>query len=316
MGRHLLRSKGYNPDLVLFLSLAISVLINCQGPYAPAVLRFHVSFPENYPNQPLLVVFKTDIFHPLVTPLTTYMAGTLTAASGSTTSDDHVPLPPGGFSLRFAFPRWFRKPQKEASLRSIESRSASELSTKLDPLENGSPGPCSPAPISKSDPVFLDQGKGMASYITSKAQDEPLYDVLLYMKSAFEDESVIDALPLDAASNSGAWHAWQAHRRKVQQYSFVKYSSNPLKSATSKAHDATRLVESSPGSRPKVSTEWNWDGVWLGRVKKGVDASISESVLYGTTDGDDEVWSMNSFPRFFFMLICHRYTFSTLMKML
>ena len=74
-------------------------------------------------------------------------------------------------------------------------------------------------------------------------------------------------------------------------------SSNTLKTANSGNRDTLISTKSSPGRGLKTSTEWNWDGVWLGRVKKGIDASISESVLYGIHEGDDDVvWSMCSAP--------------------
>lgn len=45
----------------------------------------------------------------------------------------------------------------------------------------------------------------------------------------------------------------------------------------------------------KQQEEWSWDGVWEERVRKGIDASISESTLYGGGSGglDDLV----GFPR-------------------
>ncbi|KLO16490.1 UBC-like protein [Schizopora paradoxa] len=42
------------------------VLFVHQGYYADAVLKFHITFTEDYPNQMPTVKFLTDIFHPLV----------------------------------------------------------------------------------------------------------------------------------------------------------------------------------------------------------------------------------------------------------
>ncbi len=39
--------------------------------------------------------------------------------------------------------------------------------------------------------------------------------------------------------------------------------------------------------------EWNWDGVGEVRVKKGVDASLAEAVLYGKDAGDDSIRFLN-----------------------
>ena len=42
---------------------------------------------------------------------------------------------------------------------------------------------------------------------------------------------------------------------------------------------------------PVLKDEWSWDGVWKERVRKGIDASIAESTLYGnpTSASDDLV---------------------------
>lgn len=35
--------------------------------------------------------------------------------------------------------------------------------------------------------------------------------------------------------------------------------------------------------------EWNWGGVWEERVRRGVEASQSEAVLYGNASGRDDL---------------------------
>lgn len=95
------------------------------------------------------------------------------------------------------------------------------------------------------------------------------------MKSAFDDEIALDTLPLEAAGNSGAWKAWRAYRRSNEADS--------------------KLVDSAPSLHEQ--DEWSWDGVWEERVRKGVDASIAESTLYGgTSGGDDLVSFLRSLP--------------------
>lgn len=91
-------------------------------------------------------------------------------------------------------------------------------------------------------------------------------EVLEYMKRAFDDETALDTLPLEAAGNSGAWKAWRAYRRSNET--------------------GSKLVDSVP-SLSKQS-EWSWEGVWEDRVRKGIDASIAESTLYGGTGGGDD----------------------------
>ena len=86
------------------------------GPYAPAVLRFHVSFPTDYPESPPVITFTTDIFHPLVTPLTTYSHFAGTQNSDTRSASDEERLPPGGFSLRYGFPSWFCPTKQSTAL--------------------------------------------------------------------------------------------------------------------------------------------------------------------------------------------------------
>ena len=95
-------------------------------------------------------------------------------------------------------------------------------------------------------------------------------EVLQYLKRSFDDETALDTLPLEAAGNSGAWKAWRAYSR----------SNNP---------DAdTPTLESGT----KQQDEWSWDGVWEMRVRKGIDASIAESTLYGGVAGGDDLVSI------------------------
>ena len=89
------------------------------------------------------------------------------------------------------------------------------------------------------------------------------------MKRAFDDETALDTLPLEAAGNSGAWKAWRAYRR-------------------SSGID-NRLADSVPSLYKQ--DEWSWDGVWEERVRKGIDASIAESTLYGGSGGGDDLVS-------------------------
>ena len=89
------------------------------------------------------------------------------------------------------------------------------------------------------------------------------------MKRAFDDETALDTLPLEAAGNSGAWKAWRAYRR-------------------SSGID-NRLADSVPNLSKQ--DEWSWDGVWEERVRKGIDTSIAESTLYGGSGGGDDLVS-------------------------
>jgi hypothetical protein len=90
------------------------------------------------------------------------------------------------------------------------------------------------------------------------------------MKRSFDDETALDTLPLEAAGNSGAWKAWRAHRR-----------------SNNAGADIPTL-----DSSVKQQDEWSWDGVWEMRVRKGIDASIAESTLYGGVAGGDDLVSV------------------------
>ncbi|KUJ17182.1 UBC-like protein [Mollisia scopiformis] len=266
-----------------------------KGPYGPSILRFQISFPPTYPSLPPLVTFSTDIFHPLITPLTTYMYTTDIQDSGTVSATDDERLPPGGFSLRHGFPGWFGR----ASRRSAERvrTSAGNLQT---PTRGGGSGVESPgsgvsgsmSPTPRGTAGTADSGTSAGR---GKKEEITTYEVLRYIRSTFDDEEVLDSVPLEAAGNPGAWHAWRTHR--------IKSGKLKIKDERTAWHDGLDDDESSSASTPEgyqrlaggtsaPSTarrpgEWNWDGVWEVRVKKGVDASITESVLFGKDAGDD-----------------------------
>lgn len=110
-----------------------------------------------------------------------------------------------------------------------------------------------------------------------------IVEVLEYLKSAFDDDVTLDALPLEAAGNPGAWNAWQAHRKSILRDSETDVD-NPAHTAPSKQSNIPKSV-----SYAKQPDEWSWDGVWEERVRKGIDASISDPVLYGNLSGGDDL---------------------------
>ncbi|KAJ7591066.1 ubiquitin-conjugating enzyme/RWD-like protein [Mycena floridula] len=69
-----MRHSSHCPLGMYVYVLAESVMIwDCvffvhQGYYADAVLKFRLSFPANYPEQPPVVHFVNDVFHPLISP--------------------------------------------------------------------------------------------------------------------------------------------------------------------------------------------------------------------------------------------------------
>ena len=117
-------------------------------------------------------------------------------------------------------------------------------------------------------------GEEYGQYRKHETDYPSIIAVLAYLKKSFEDEALLDNLPLDAAGNQGAWHAWQAHRKGIEREKFNDIDSSARRAIT---------------REPQSSTTWNWDGVWADRVKKGVSNSISDSVLYGNAAGDSMV---------------------------
>jgi hypothetical protein len=133
---------------------------------------------------------------------------------------------------------------------------------------------------------------------TGKREEISTFEVLRYIRSTFDDEEVLDSVPLEAAGNPGAWHAWRTHRVKVGK---INSPTHPIPGTGPSPEDAPireikQRVASGGSSAPITARrpgEWNWEGVWAVRVKKGVEASLSEAVLYGRDAGDDLIRFLN-----------------------
>ncbi|VBB83884.1 Putative protein of unknown function [Podospora comata] len=258
----------HSPD---YPTLWSGVLFVRKGPYATAILRFQISFPDDYPDSAPLVTFSTDIFHPLISPLTTYV-GEESGKKGG------VRLPPGGFGLSHGFPEWFAEREEG----------------------DGMGG------------AFVVGGKGKRGRGERKVST---WEVLRYIRSTFDDEKVLDGVPLEAAGNPGAWHAWRTHRRMQKEKEEREREREQREKERKEGEGEGEVVEkaetvvsddgrgsvvdarTSSGSLAVPATptssrrpeEWNWEGVWERRVKRGIAASLSESVLFGGAGGPDEV---------------------------
>ncbi|PKS09032.1 hypothetical protein jhhlp_003645 [Lomentospora prolificans] len=236
-----------------------------KGPYIDAVLRFQISFPDVYPRLPPLVTFSTDIFHPLITPLSNYTYTTDIQDNGTVSASDSERLPPGGFSLRHGFPDWFGRKNRAVS---GGGRAQTPTRPRLGMDSAGTTPDSTPTPAG-----------GEPAYMRTGPPEVATYDVLEYILSTFDDEEVLDSLPLEAAGNPGAWHAWRTHRKTKGKV----YDDEPAQAMG----EEERLQRSATGIRQPG--DWNWDGVWEDRVKKNVAASLSEPVLYGGVSGADDV---------------------------
>jgi hypothetical protein len=140
----------------------------------------------------------------------------------------------------------------------------------------------------------------------ARKNDVSTYDVLRYIRSTFDDEVVLDSVPLEAAGNPGAWHAWRTHQVKQGKITPVvegKEKSNwhdglsddegsPSNSGAPDGYQSLAGGTSAPATARRPG-EWNWDGVWEVRVKKGVEASVADASLFGASAGDDLVRFLN-----------------------
>lgn len=244
------------------------------GPYAPAVLRFQISFPPNYPALPPLVTFSTDVFHPLLTPLTTYTYTTGSTDAGTVSATDDERLPPGGFSLRHGFPQWFGRARHSAA--SSRNVSGSGVNSPPPSINNHL----------SSEPKDNLSNPSLHDAVASKPIS--IVNVIEYIRTTFSEEDVLDSIPLEAAAHPGAYHAWQAYRATTLQ------RQQPLpNSPTTESHanlgESNRSSDSSALGRNRRPGEWNWEGVWEERVRKAVKASLSEPILFGGASGEDIV---------------------------
>lgn len=277
--------KGINPKHLPLILADIILKYLMLGPYAPAILRFQISFPPAYPNLPPLVTFSTDIFHPLVTPLTTYMYTTDIQDSGTVSATDDERLPPGGFSLRHGFPNWFGRARRSAA--NSRQTSAQHLQTPGDTI-SGRETPDSGA-LTSSNAIRIPR---------TRQHPHSVYEILRYICSTFDDAEVLDVVPLEAAGNPGAWNAWRSYRAKSGKLlpppsDMADWSDGQSDGESSPA--APEGYQRLPGgisstvAAVRKPGQWNWEGVWEVRARRDIDKSVAESTLYGNVASTDEM---------------------------
>ncbi|RYP79063.1 hypothetical protein DL771_000041 [Monosporascus sp. 5C6A] len=199
---------------------------------------------------------------------------------GTVSATDVERLPPGGFSLRHGFPDWFGR---GSSSTGGDRKSSGQQDVTLTP-----PRPINPSLSSgSSKPSAAGESSGFGQTSRKKIST---FEVLRYIRSTFDDENVLDSIPLSAAGNPGAWHAWRTHRMQNGKV----FSDDPCSSdAEDTADTATTGTKSSADSARRPG-KWNWEGVWEERVKKAIAASLSEPVLFGGAGPADEVMTTSA----------------------
>lgn len=202
------------------------------------------------------MTFSTDIFHPLVSPLSNYNFSADAQDNSAVSASTEERLPPGGFSLRHGFPGWFTR---KASAASNPPQTPPRAVNSAHSTPQSKPTPSGETP----------------GYMRVGEEGVSTYDLLEYIRSAFADEEVLDAVNVEAAGDSGAWYAWRTHRRTAGKAFEGEGEEEQQREAAPPGH---------PGS-------WDWAGVWEDRVTKGIAASLSEAVLYGGAGGADDVVS-------------------------
>ena len=222
------------------------------------------------------------MFHPLVTPLTTY-AGSAGSNTFSLSEEDR--LPPGGFSLKYGFPSWFGKNNLSVE-HPVPKAGHGALLEKLGDSECDS-DEHSTFQISQSPrngpPLSMDAAEAAPPVSPPLSMSESVIDALYYLKKSFEDEVLLDKLPLDAASNTGAWSAWAAHRRAMGQEPAAALHVGQVGAQPQSGESLSR--------RGPPSSNWNWEGVWLKRVGAIKEAGTSDPVLFSSSGIDEPVSS-------------------------
>ncbi|KAI5294290.1 hypothetical protein KEM52_004323 [Ascosphaera acerosa] len=290
------------------------ILMVQKGPYQSAILRFQLRFPPQYPDVPPLLTFTTDIFHPLVVPLTTYTYTSSSAEAGTFSASDRSRPQAGSFSFKHGFPHWFGRYHGDAAtapagvqlrghaqrddVTEETDRQPSTPSAALDeePQSQQSPNESAvlawPSTEGGNDDATSEFVEIPTPGINSRMPDVPVLSVLNYVRTTFDDANVLDSIPLEAAGNMGAWYAWRSHRQlDIRQAGHTEEEAGSMSTTAAGSPDTTgEMASGQPTTQTKPPREWNWEGVWEKRVKSCVDASFLESTLFGQasrTNPDD-----------------------------
>ncbi|KAL1586333.1 hypothetical protein WHR41_05419 [Cladosporium halotolerans] len=144
-------------------------------------------------------------------------------------------------------------------------------------------------PRSRLPPGGLVLREGFPEWFAEESESEHgdgrrephIVEVLHYVRLLFCTPELLDAVPLEAAANPSAWHAWRSYRARVLgEAAPVRVDGG---GAGREGSAATQQQQPGGARRPG---EWNWSGVWEDRVRKVVAASRAEGVLFGGEGGE------------------------------
>lgn len=200
------------------------------------------------------MIFTSDVFHPLVSPLTTYTYSNQDPEAETVSASDQYRLPPGAFSLRHGFPECFTKaPTRQSALGSVIANTGM-------------------SPLSKAE-FIPGIGLGVDANNEPPATSPHIAVILYYLRAAFTREDVLDSVSQEAAANPAAWHAWRTSRAKTDS------RNNSVRSKSEAGLNTVENLRQQPGGA-RSPGEWNWDGVWEDRVRKSIQNSMSEQAMF------------------------------------
>ena len=144
----------------------------------------------------------TDVFHPLVTPLTSYTYTADVSEADTVSASDEQRLPPGEFSLRHGFPQWYPHPTRVAATDS-GSTSVDQTGRIHRPGDEYPLSTRHSAHAFSSPSAVLTAPNVPESRLSQSRAYVPMPEVLEYLRASFSDESILDSLPLKTAGNPG-----------------------------------------------------------------------------------------------------------------
>ncbi|TKX21347.1 hypothetical protein C1H76_6421 [Elsinoe australis] len=179
-------------------------------------------------------------------------------------ASDEDRLTPGSFSLRHGFPEWFSRPSRLFSRGDGANEDGDFADTGFSPMN------------AEAMPPSEEMQR------PSSWQPPHILVMLYYLRASLSSTDFLDSIPLEAAANSSAWHAWRTFSSKAAG------RSSSLRNKSDAAMTPVASLKQQPGGA-RSPGEWNWDGVWEDRVRKCIQASISEQAIYKKTGAADDL---------------------------